>query len=95
MALMRQPAEDPSELTKSLAARIFGVAREHRRERLVLELVCIEWELSHLDCERRAEIEECLARTFSVPSFGRVLEESVLGRSTSGEWALLFSTLGL
>lgn len=92
---MARSVADPVLLSTDLAARIRSVAQEHRRARLLLELVCIEWELSHLDNDSRLAIEQRLTETFSVPAFGHVLEESVRGHADGDAWARLFSVLGL
>ncbi len=86
---------DPAWLSENLAERIRGVALEHRRARLLLELACIEWELSHLDPESRTAVERRLAEAFAVPGFARMLEESVRGRASGEEWVRLFTVLGL
>jgi hypothetical protein len=82
-------------VTAALADRIRTVARERRRERLLTELVCIDWELSHLDHARRAELEESLARTFGARSFSRIFRDSLFGDATGSEWSGLFDRLGL
>jgi hypothetical protein len=91
---MNAGAFDTADVTAAFAKRIRGVAREHRRERLVLEMACIDWELSHFDADSRATIETLLAEMFAAPAFGRLLEQSVLGRRGT-EWMPLFEALGL
>lgn len=91
---MSAGACDTADVTATLAKRIRGVAREHRRERLMLEMACIDWELSHFDPDSRATIETRLAETFAAPAFARLLEDSVFGRA-SGDWVPLFRALGL
>lgn len=91
---MSAGACDTADVTATLAKRIRGVASEHRRERLVLEMACIDWELSHLDPDSRAMIETRLAETFAAPAFARLLEDSVLCRAGS-DWVPLFEALGL
>jgi hypothetical protein len=92
---MGTPLAQDDRLTAALADRIRSVARERRRERLVMELVCIDWELSHLDHTRRAELEEDLARTFGSPSFPVIFRDSLFGHATGSEWTRLFDSLGL
>jgi hypothetical protein len=82
-------------LSADLVKRIQRVAQEHRRERLLLEMVCIEWELSHLDGESRRAVEVQLTATFAVPAFGRMLEDSVRGCASGDDWTRLFTVLGL
>jgi hypothetical protein len=91
---MNAGAFDTADLTAAFAKRIRGAAREHRRDRLVIEMACIDWELSHFDAHSRATIETLLAETFSAPAFARLLEQSVLGRN-GNEWKPLFEALGL
>lgn len=86
---------DPFQLSADLAWRIRRVAQERRRARLLLEMVCIEWELSHLDGESRRTVETQLTTTFAVPAFGRMLEDSVRGRASGDDWQQLFAVLGL
>jgi hypothetical protein len=81
--------------TDELVSRIRAVARFQRRDRLVLELVCIDWELSHLEIGRRCFIEAQLSRAFAVPAFGKLLDDSVLGRVDGRDWISLFRQLGL
>jgi hypothetical protein len=82
-------------LSADLVKRIQQVAQEHRRERLLVEMACIEWELSHLDGESRTAVERRLTTTFAVPEFGRMLEDSVRGRANGDDWTRLFAVLGL
>ena len=91
---MNAGAFDTADLTAAFAKRIRGAAREHRRDRLVIEMACIDWELSHFDAANRAAIEALLAEMFSAPAFARLLEQSVLGRR-GNEWSPLFEALGL
>jgi hypothetical protein len=83
------------EITQDLASRIRAVARLRRRDRLIVELVCIDWELSHFDVKRRCFIEAHLSRAFAVTAFGKLLEDSVLGHVTGHEWTRLFRHLGM
>jgi hypothetical protein len=82
-------------VTEEFAARILAVAREHRRERLVLEFVCIHWELSHFELEHRTTVEELLAQKLGAPALGRMLEDSIRGRANDSDWARLFESLGM
>jgi hypothetical protein len=82
-------------MQEDFASRIRAVALLGRRDRFVLELVCIDWELSHFAPERRVAIEAQLSRAFAVPAFGRLLEDSVRGHVTGREWVRLFRELGL
>ena len=91
---MNAGALDTADVTAGFAKRIRGAAREHRRDRLVLEMACIDWELSHFDAATRAAVEGMLAEMFSAPGFACLLEQSVLGRHGS-EWSPLFEALGL
>src|SRR5579862_3438675 len=93
--VMGEQLNDTNRVTEDLAVRIRGIAREHRRDRLVLELACIEWELSHFDADSRASIEHRLAETFAAPAFSRMLEDSVRGHAGGSDWTRLFETLGL
>jgi hypothetical protein len=91
---MNAGAYDTADFTADLAKRIRKIARQRRRDRLVLEMACIDWELSHLDARSRAAIETLLAEMFAAPAFARLLEDSVLGRG-GNDWLPLFQTLGL
>jgi hypothetical protein len=93
--VMGELIQDTAKVTADLAVRIRGIARQRRRDRLVLELACIEWELSHFDADSRATIEHRLAEAFEAPAFSRLLEDSVRGHAGGHDWVRLFKSLGL
>ena len=92
---MGELLNDTARVTADLAVRIRGIARGRRRDRLVLEMACIDWELSHFDADSRATIEHRLAEAFEAPAFSRLLEESVRGQVRGSDWVRLFESLGL
>jgi hypothetical protein len=92
---MTQQLKGSMELTGDLVARIRDAARQRRRERVILELACIDWELSHLDNRKRAEVERSLGKTFGVSAVSEMLEESVRGLARHVGWTEFFQALGL